>query len=435
MNQRHKTMPMRLFGLTSFAVAAVGAGAGVVGATTPDEAGTDSVAAAEQAALVAAGGEEIGGSVSLLGVLGDAELEAFESVLAPFETATGVEVEYESTRDIGAVLQTRVDGGNPPDLAANPGVGQMIGFAEDGELVDVGSFLDAAVLAEQYDEALLGGISIDDHLYGIYTAVNLEGLIWYNPNTYTGPTAPASFEELQDVGRRDGCCRHGAVVHRPGERCGVRMAWSGVDHRARAARRRTRVPHAVVARRGAVDVAADRRSVHYVRLDRHRLGDGERRSHRRAGDELRQRRRCDVRRSAELLRAPPGELLRWHRDRELPRPGTDHRHRRLPVPRREYRLCRTSSGVWRGARHVQRHAPGACAGHVSRLRRGADADGRDGQLAVRELGGAGRGVPVAVHRPGGRDRRRGWRHLLRRLGADASGDERRVHRRCARLRR
>jgi alpha-glucoside transport system substrate-binding protein len=178
--------------LTILASASAGI-TGVAEATTPD----DSSAAAEQAALEAAGGEAIGGSVSLLGVLGDAELEAFEGVLAPFESATGIDVQYESNRDIGAVLQTRVDGGNPPDLAANPGVGQMIGFAEAGELVDISSFLDPEELARQYDEALLGGVSIEDQLFGIYTAINLEGLIWYNPHTYTGPTEPASFDELQ----------------------------------------------------------------------------------------------------------------------------------------------------------------------------------------------------------------------------------------------
>ena len=190
MNQRRHTRGLVLLTILAFASAGI---TGVAEATTPD----DSSAAAEQAALEAAGGEAIGGSVSLLGVLGDAELEAFEGVLAPFESATGIDVQYESNRDIGAVLQTRVDGGNPPDLAANPGVGQMIGFAEAGELVDISSFLDPEELARQYDEALLGGVSIDDQLFGIYTAINLEGLIWYNPHTYTGPTEPASFDELQ----------------------------------------------------------------------------------------------------------------------------------------------------------------------------------------------------------------------------------------------
>ncbi|MDY7104638.1 MAG: ABC transporter substrate-binding protein [Actinomycetota bacterium] len=158
----------------------------------------EGASAAEQAALDAAGGEELGGSVSMLGVLGGDELAAFESVLEPFTAATGVDVDYEATRDIAAVLQTRVDGGNPPDVATNPTVGQMIDLATDGELVDLGVFLDAAELTEQYDEALLGGITVDGRLSGIYTAVNLEGLIWHDPNSPAEvPTSPETFADLQ----------------------------------------------------------------------------------------------------------------------------------------------------------------------------------------------------------------------------------------------
>ena len=59
-----------------------------------------------EAALEAAGGEAIGGSVSVMGVLGGEELTDFETVFAPFEEATGITVDYESSRDLQAVLQT-----------------------------------------------------------------------------------------------------------------------------------------------------------------------------------------------------------------------------------------------------------------------------------------------------------------------------------------
>ena len=67
----------------------------------------------------------------MLGVLGGDELAAFEGVLAPFESATGIDVQYEATRDLAAVLQTRVDGGNAPDVATNPGVGQMLALRRE----------------------------------------------------------------------------------------------------------------------------------------------------------------------------------------------------------------------------------------------------------------------------------------------------------------
>ena len=185
-----------------------------------------SVAAAADAARAAVGGEQIGGEVSMLGVLGGDELAAFEGVLEPFESATGIDVQYEATRDLAAVLQTRVDGGNPPDVATNPGVGQMIEFAERGDLVDVGAFLDADALAAQYDEALLGGVTVDGHLSGIYTAVNLEGLIWYNPHTYSGPTEPASFAELEEWA--SGVAADGTTPWCIGLESGAASGWPGV---------------------------------------------------------------------------------------------------------------------------------------------------------------------------------------------------------------
>ena len=48
---------------------------------------------------------------------------SFEAVIAPWVERTGVTVNYESTRDINATLTTRIEGGNPPDVAGLPGPG------------------------------------------------------------------------------------------------------------------------------------------------------------------------------------------------------------------------------------------------------------------------------------------------------------------------
>ncbi|MGI8704029.1 MAG: ABC transporter substrate-binding protein [Candidatus Limnocylindrales bacterium] len=150
-----------------------------------------------EAALEAAGGEAIGGSVSVMGVLGGEELTDFETVFAPFEEATGITVDYESSRDLQAVLQTRVDGGNPPDVVITPTIGQMFAFADEGKLVDLNEVLDAATIEQNYDEGLVAIGSRDDQMFGLFNTVNLGNLIWYNPKTYTGPTEPETWEELQ----------------------------------------------------------------------------------------------------------------------------------------------------------------------------------------------------------------------------------------------
>lgn len=163
----------------------------------PSTAGDDAVAAAEEAAAAAAGGERLDGTVSILGVLGGEELDAFQTVLDPFERATGVDVQYEGTRDFAAVLQTRLDGGNPPQLAVTPAIGEMAGLAQEGALVDLRPVIGDDVLAANYNPGLIETGTVNGQLFGLFNTVNLDGLVWYDPNRYDGPTEPASWDELQ----------------------------------------------------------------------------------------------------------------------------------------------------------------------------------------------------------------------------------------------
>ncbi len=155
------------------------------------------VKAAETAALDATGGQKVGGKVTMLGVLGGAELDAFQTVLTPLEEATGIDVQYAGTRDFAAVLQTQVDGGNPPDVVSTPAIGEMAGFADKGDLVDLRTVVGDDTLSANFSKSLLGTASLSGQVFGIFDTVDLGGLIWYDPKTYTGPTDPQSWEELQ----------------------------------------------------------------------------------------------------------------------------------------------------------------------------------------------------------------------------------------------
>ena len=167
-------------------------------ATTSESSGNapDSIAAARVAALEAAGGSEIGGSVNVLGVLGGEELDDFLAVIEPFEEATGIDVEYEGTRDFGAVLQTRVDGGNPPELAVTPAIGLIAELADEGEVIDLRGVLGDEVLDASFDPGLIATASNDEIVFGAFNTINLGGLMWYNPQAYDGPTEPESWDEL-----------------------------------------------------------------------------------------------------------------------------------------------------------------------------------------------------------------------------------------------
>ena len=86
-----------------------------------------------------------------MGVWGGVELEAFEKVMETFEAATGIEVEFEGTRDLPTLLTTRIEAGNPPDIVILTGLGMMNDLANDGVLVELNNVLDMKKFAEEYN--------------------------------------------------------------------------------------------------------------------------------------------------------------------------------------------------------------------------------------------------------------------------------------------
>jgi alpha-glucoside transport system substrate-binding protein len=139
-----------------------------------------------------------GSRVAVLGVWGGNELESFLAMVKSFEQRTGVTVEFEGTRDINAVLTTRVKGGNPPDIASVPGLGQMAELARSGALVPLNDVVDLPTVKQQYAQGWIDLATVDGKLYGVFIKAAVKGLIWYNAKTFRagGYTQPATWDEL-----------------------------------------------------------------------------------------------------------------------------------------------------------------------------------------------------------------------------------------------
>lgn len=145
----------------------------------------------------------LGGTVSVLATWGGDEQEAFLAMVKPFEEQTGVRVEYEGTRDLNAVLTTRVQGGNPPDLAGLPGPGQMAELARAGRLLDLSDVLDASARS-QYSDTWLRLGQVDGKQVGIFIKAALKGQIWYDPKQFqrNGYPIPKTWDELMALSER-----------------------------------------------------------------------------------------------------------------------------------------------------------------------------------------------------------------------------------------
>ncbi len=156
------------------------------------------------AAGAPAGPRAAGGTVSVLAVWGGSELDSFRAMVKPFEQRTGITVQYEGTRDLGAVLTSRIQGGHPPDIAALPGPGQIAELARARALVPLAGVVDAKSMAQEYARTWIDLGSVGGTLYSVFIKTALKGLVWYDPAALraAGYRVPATWDALLALTRR-----------------------------------------------------------------------------------------------------------------------------------------------------------------------------------------------------------------------------------------
>ncbi len=168
-------------------------------------------------------------TLTILGVWTGAEAEAFNKMVAPFEAETGIKVEFTGTRDLPAVLTTRVEAGNPPDVSALPNPGQMIEFAKAGKLVDLSTFMDMDVLQSDYSSTWLDLGTYKGKFCGVFISADLKSLVWYSPKAFAaaGYIVPTTWEEL--IALSDKMVADGNTPWAIGLESGAASGWAGTD--------------------------------------------------------------------------------------------------------------------------------------------------------------------------------------------------------------
>lgn len=77
-----------------------------------------------------------GQTINVIGLWSGDEQKSFETVLARFTQLTNARVIFSPTPDsLATVIGTRIEGGNPPDIAILPNPGLLNDFARRGFLV------------------------------------------------------------------------------------------------------------------------------------------------------------------------------------------------------------------------------------------------------------------------------------------------------------
>jgi len=168
-------------------------------------------------------------TVSVLGVWGGAERDAFMKMLEPFEAAAGIKVEFTGTRDLSAILTTRVAAGNPPNISALPNPGQMQEFAKVRALVDLSKFMDMGKLQDEYAKTWIDLGSYRETLYAIFISADLKSLVWYSPKAFAnaGYQIPQTWDEL--IALSDKIAGQGRAPWSIGLESGAASGWPGTD--------------------------------------------------------------------------------------------------------------------------------------------------------------------------------------------------------------
>jgi alpha-glucoside transport system substrate-binding protein len=121
-----------------------------------------------------------GERVEVAAVWTGAEQKNFKKVLDAFEKETGASVRFTSTGDdIAPVLEPRIAGGNPPDVAVLPQPGLLRDFAQRGALQPIQDVAGAEVDAN-YAPIWRELGTVNGQLYGVWFKSANKSLVWYN---------------------------------------------------------------------------------------------------------------------------------------------------------------------------------------------------------------------------------------------------------------
>jgi alpha-glucoside transport system substrate-binding protein len=135
------------------------------------------------------GGEDLpegDGAILVTSLWGGAEEAAFQEVLAAFEENSDIDVTYEANRtDYQSVIRTRLQGGNPFDVAIVPGIAFFRQLALEDALIPLSDLgIELSDIEGQFAPGLLDYGNVDDVQYGFMAKLNGKASIFYSPERF-----------------------------------------------------------------------------------------------------------------------------------------------------------------------------------------------------------------------------------------------------------
>jgi alpha-glucoside transport system substrate-binding protein len=166
--------------------------------------------------------------VKVLGAFVAEEEARFNEGIKVFEEETGIDVQYESTKEFETLINVRVEAGDAPDIAAVPQPGMMKRFAANGKLVALWPEIIAKIDAN-YAPAWKDLGSYEGNVYGVFHRVNVKSLVWYPKEAFEMMEyqIPKTWDEL--LALSDQMVSDGITPWCIGVESGAATGWAATD--------------------------------------------------------------------------------------------------------------------------------------------------------------------------------------------------------------
>ncbi len=167
-------------------------------------------------------------TVQVFGPFQEPESIRFEASYKSFEEATGIDVVYTPSRDFESLIFVRVEGGDPPDVAALPQPGLMYRFAKKKQLKPL--WPEAITLVEKNYAPVWKELgSHQGTPYGIYHRVNVKSLVWYPKKAWekAGYQPPKTWAEMEALANK--MVKNGHKPWAIGIKSGGATGWPATD--------------------------------------------------------------------------------------------------------------------------------------------------------------------------------------------------------------
>ncbi|MFT3893932.1 MAG: ABC transporter substrate-binding protein [Anaerolineales bacterium] len=139
-------------------------------------------------------GAQQGDEVSMMYQWAGVEETSFNTIMQPLLDACGITLKPESTRD-QAMLDTRVNGGTPPDIAFW-NVTQLNQYKDMLKPMD-----ELGASKDSYADFFLTPGTVDGKWLGLPVKADVKSIIWYSPSNFEalGYTVPTTWDELNTL--------------------------------------------------------------------------------------------------------------------------------------------------------------------------------------------------------------------------------------------